>query len=88
MTQESKYCSDVMKEHFSKELVMYKEDNEDLENPTKCSICDDDYFDIDAKVRDNCHITEKYRDSVHRDCNINAKLNYKIRVAFYNLKKL
>ena len=84
MTQESKYCSNVMKEHFSKELVMYKEDNEDLENPTKCSICDDDYFDTDAKVRDNCHITEM----CNRDCNINAKLNYKIRVAFYNLKKL
>ena len=28
--EESKYCSDVMKKHFNKELVMTKEGNEDL----------------------------------------------------------
>ena len=27
MIEESKYCSDVMKEHFNKELVMTKENN-------------------------------------------------------------
>ena len=32
MTEESKYCSDVMKKHFNKELVMTKEDNKDFEN--------------------------------------------------------
>ena len=36
MTEESKYCSDVMKKHFNKELVMINEDNEDFENSTKC----------------------------------------------------
>ena len=30
MIEESKYCSDVMKKHFNKELVMTKEGNEDL----------------------------------------------------------
>ena len=30
MIKESKYCSDVMKKHFNKELVMTKNDNEDL----------------------------------------------------------
>ena len=34
--EESKYCSDVMKKHFNKELVMTNEDNEDFENSTKC----------------------------------------------------
>ena len=28
MIKESKYCSDVMKKHFNKELVMTKEDND------------------------------------------------------------
>ena len=36
MIEESKYCSDLMKKHFNKELVMTKEDNEDFENSTKC----------------------------------------------------
>ena len=38
--EESKCCSDVMKKHFNKELVMAKEDDEDFENSTKCWICD------------------------------------------------
>ena len=32
----SKYCSDVMKKHFNKELVMTKEDNQNFKNSTKC----------------------------------------------------
>ena len=32
MIQESKYCNDVMKKYFIKELVMTKKDNEDFEN--------------------------------------------------------
>ena len=66
---------------------MTKEDNEDFKNSTKCCICDNDYIDNDVKVRDHCHITEKYRGSAHRDCNINFKLNHKIPVVFHNLKK-
>ena len=40
----------------------------------------------DVKVRDHCHITGKYRDSEHRDCNINLKLNHKTPVVFHNIK--
>ena len=65
---------------------MTKKDNEDFKNPTKCWICDDDYVDNDVKVRGHCHITGKYRDSGHRYCNINYKLNHKIPVVFDNLK--
>ena len=36
MIEESKYCSDVMKKHFNKELVMAKKDNEDFKTFTKC----------------------------------------------------
>ena len=38
------------------------------------------------KVRDHCHIAGKYRDSEHRDCNINLKLNHQIPVVLHNLK--
>ena len=37
-------------------------------------------------IRDHCYITGKYRGSVHRDCNINLKLNRKISVIFHNPK--
>ena len=84
--EEGKYCSDVMKKHFNKELVMTKEDNEDFENSRKCWICDNHYIDGDVKVRDHCHINGKYRGSAHRDGNINVKLNHKIPVVFHNIK--
>ena len=63
---------------------MTKEDNEDFKNSTKCWIYDNDYVDND--VRDHCHITEKYKGFIHRDCKINPKLNKKIPVIFQNLK--
>ena len=63
MIEESKYCKDVMRKHFNKELVI----TEDL------WICDNDHIDTDLKVRDHCHITGKYRGSALSDCNINFK---------------
>ena len=36
MIEESKYCSDLMKKHFSNELVLTKEDNENFKKSTKC----------------------------------------------------
>ena len=32
MVEKSKYCSDVMKKHFNKKLVMTKKDNQDFKN--------------------------------------------------------
>ena len=66
------------------QLVMTKEDDEDFGNSNKCSICDNCSVEGDVKVRDNSHITGKYRGSAHRDCNINmlelGKCNFKIKV--------
>ena len=87
MMEESKYCSDMMKKHFNKKLVMIKEENKDFENSTRRWICDNDYVDNDVKLRDHCHITGKNRVSAHRDCDINVKLNHKISVIFHNLQK-
>ena len=56
MTEESKYCSEVKKKKFNKELAMNKEDNENFKKFTKCWICDNDYIDNDVKVRHHHHI--------------------------------
>ena len=44
------------------------------------------YVDGDIKVRDHCHITEKYRNSMHRDYNIRFKLNQKIPFILHNVE--
>ena len=36
MIEERKYCSDVVKKHLNKNLVMTKKDNEDFKNSSKC----------------------------------------------------
>ena len=71
-----------MKKCFNKEFSMDREDGEELENSTKCRICDISYIEDDVKVRNHCHITVKYRNSAHKDCNINVKLNHKLPVVF------
>ena len=76
----------LWKKHFNKELLMTKPGNEDLENSTKCWICDNDYIDTNVKVRYHYHNTGKYRGSAHREWNIRVELNHKIPVEFHSLK--
>ena len=67
MTEESKYCNDIMKKHFSKELVIIKDGHEAFKNSAKCWIWNNYYVDNGVKVRDHCYITGKYRGSTYRD---------------------
>ena len=39
----------MIEQHFTKELVMTNENNEDFKNSTKCWICGNDYIDNDVK---------------------------------------
>ena len=56
-----------------KELVITKKDK-DFKKSIKCWICDNGYVDGDVKMRENCRITGKYRDSAHRDCNYQFRI--------------
>ena len=47
------------KKIFNKEIVMTKENSEEIKNSTKCWMCDDDYVANDVKVRDHCHVAGK-----------------------------
>ena len=85
MAEESKYCSDVMKTDFNKELVMNKKDVADSENSPKCWVCHSANVDVDNSKKSLLYHW-KYRDSPHTDCNIKVKLNHKISVVFHNLQ--
>ena len=49
---------------------MAEKDAKDFEISPRCWIYDNVYVNRDVKVRDHCHISEKYRGSAQRDCNI------------------
>ena len=63
---------------------MIAEQNEEFERCNICWVCGKLIFD--NKVRDHCHITDKYRGSSHWNCNINLKITEKVPVIFHNLK--
>ena len=44
------------------ELLMTEADHENVERTTKC---DHDFFESDVKVRDQFHVTAKYRVAAH-----------------------
>ena len=65
---------------------MYAEEEERFQLTNSCWVCDK-LFDVgDDKVRDHCHIIEKYRGARHWNCNINLKLSKKVHVLFHNPK--
>ena len=59
-------------------------DEEQFQSSNTCWICEK-LFD-DEKVRDHCHITEKFRGEAHWSYNINLQLTKKVPVIFHNLR--
>ena len=82
---EYNYCRKVMKICFSRNLIMSAEE-ERFEQSNICWICGKLFEISDEKVRDHCHISEKYRVAAHWSCNINLKSAKKVPVILRNLK--
>ena len=59
----------------------------EFRNATNCSICGKKFEPDDAKVRDHCHFTGKYRGAAHVKCNLDYSFKFfKIPIFFHNLK--
>ena len=84
--KEYNYCKSVVKKHFNKNLIMSAEENERFVLTNICWICSKLIENSDDKVRDYCHISEKYRGAAHWSCNINLKITNEVPVIFHNLK--
>ena len=88
MLEEVEYCKAVIKKRFNKPLVMNEDDETHFKLMDKCHICDKEYTDKDMRVRDHCHITEKFRGSAHQECNLKLRIkpeDLRIPVVFHNL---
>ena len=72
-----------MKENFKKILIMTEKEEEHFQSSNTCWICEK--LIEHEKVRNHCHITEKYRGAAHRNCDINLKFTKKVPVIFHNL---
>ena len=54
-----------------KDIIKTQEDKEYLRKSNFCRFCEKKI--IDNKVRDQCHLTGKYRRPAHSKCNFNVK---------------
>ena len=86
--EEYKHCKKLIKEHFNKNLIMSEEEQYLFQQSNSCWICKKIINDNYEKVRDHCHITSKFRDAAHWDCNINFHLTKTVPVMFHNLTGL
>ena len=74
----------IAKIHFNKNLVTSAEHERSFKLSNKCWISDKLFVAADNKVRDQDHVTGKYRGSAHWICNL--KLTKKVSVIFHKLK--
>ena len=71
--QEYEHCKKITKKHFSKNLIMSAEEEEQCKSSSTCWICKKLIDDDDEKVRDHCHVIGKFRGVAHWSCNINLQ---------------
>ena len=65
---------------------MSAEEEERFQLSNICWICNKLFDFSDNKVRDHCHVTEKYKGKAHWSCNVNFKMTKKIPKTFHNLE--
>ena len=65
---------------------MTEKEEEQFQSSSTCWICEKLIVNDKEKVRDHCHITEKFRGAAHWSCNINLPLTKKVPVIFYTLR--
>ena len=58
-------------ENPKKDIIMTGEGQQNFENNNICRYCEK-YVELD-KVRDHCHLTDKYRGPAHNECNLTVK---------------
>ena len=89
MLSEVDYCQKMIATEFQKPLQMTDEEEELFKAAEECHICGGKYLDTEVRVRDHCHITDKYRGSAHQDCNLKLRISpkeFKVPVIFHNLR--
>ena len=72
---------------FKKGIMITKKEERDFQKAKVCHICKGSFSDEEeeAKVRDHCHLTGKYRGAAHNKCTLKFKVPSFYPVIFHNL---
>jgi len=70
------------------DMIFTEEDKRNYDKATKCHICGKDGFvegdEKKNKVRDHCHLTNRFRGAAHAECYRNYRIQKFILVIFHN----
>ena len=86
MTEENKYCGEIMKKGFKKLLKWPREIIKALKKPVDGGFCGISYADGYVSIRAYCYVTRKYRCSHHKNRYFYHKIIQKMCCTFHNLK--
>ena len=64
-------------------MIMTMHDKMAYDNPTLCHVCNDELGEV--RVRDHCHLSDKFRGAAHEICNLKYKVPKFFPVVFHNL---
>ena len=68
---------------FPKSMIMTMHDTLVYDNSTLCHICNEELYN--DRVRDHCHLSDKFRGAAHEVCNLKYKVPKLFPVVFHNL---
>ena len=83
LLEEEKEIQNIIKQNFSKEMIISGKKN-NLKMLNHVIYVTNKIRD--APVKDPCHVTGKYRGSVHANCNLSYRLTRKMFVIFHTLR--
>ncbi|XP_067215255.1 uncharacterized protein [Linepithema humile] len=62
-----------------------REESAEFRSTATCHVCEKPFTPDDTRLRDHCHLTERYRGAAHSSCNLNYKDSHVIPMIFHNL---
>ena len=86
MFEEEKEILEKLKEFQKTPMNLSEEEKIQHRKARSCYVCKCDFTAENRKVRDHCHVLEKYRGAACNMCNLGMKLAKTIPVIFHNLK--
>src|SRR3989454_286052 len=84
--EEEKQIDDYMKEFYKSKMFLTQDDWKIYNQAKCCYVCKESFTGENYKVRDHCHITNKFRGPACNTCNLQMKLTHTIPVIFHNLR--
>ena len=84
--EEEKVIDKYMQQFRFSKMIMTRDNWINYISAKICYVCRDKFSEENKKVRDHCHITNKYRGAACNKCNLKLKVTSKIPIILHNFK--